>query len=339
MMKLPLRLQKQGTVLVSGLESPNARNLMAADPISGKTQVQKMRAGILVGSQTDRQAECRTEEDYYPKYEDTKSDAEFLPKRQPGSFPNLSANIDWQTAAIESESAIVQPVEAATEAVAAAYDPLRDGPLRYLGYANECGEAFAAWLPFWGVPFSYAVAIAYVLVDTADKGTKAYKSARKELSENKDLSPEVKVPRLVSLLAFERTLDTVVWQLLASVACPGYTIHTVVALFHAALKPLQETAQAQQFAAAAASSLHLQSADVLAILDKSLPTAVGLAAIPFIVHPIDNGIHAIMNVSLRPAMRKYVCGPGQGALAQLDMCAEEECIPGGVTPGSSHKHS
>jgi hypothetical protein len=55
-----------------------------------------MRAGILVGSQTDRQAECRTEEDYYPKYEDTKSDAEFLPKRQPGSFPNLSANIDWQ---------------------------------------------------------------------------------------------------------------------------------------------------------------------------------------------------------------------------------------------------
>jgi hypothetical protein len=58
-----------------------------------------------------------------------------------------------------------------------------------------CREAFAAWLPFWGVPFSYAVAIAYVLVDTADKGTKAYKSARKELSENKDLSPEVKVPR------------------------------------------------------------------------------------------------------------------------------------------------
>ena len=85
------------------------------------------------------------------------------------------------------------------------FDPLRDGPLRYLGYANECGcvhncwgsrayvapfctlqharrapctwapcvlscllsatcmharsEAFAAWLPLWGVPMSYAVAV------------------------------------------------------------------------------------------------------------------------------------------------------------------------------------
>jgi len=57
------------------------------------------------------------------------------------------------------------------------------------------------------------------------------------------------------------------------------------------------------------------------------------AVIPFIVHPIDNGIHAIMNASLRPAMRKYICGPGQGDLAQLDTCAEEECIPGGATSG------
>ena len=34
-------------------------------------------------------------------------------------------------------------------------------------------------------------------------------------------------------------MDTVVWQLLASVACPGYTIHTVVALAHAALLPVE----------------------------------------------------------------------------------------------------
>ena len=51
------------------------------------------------------------------------------------------------------------------------------------------------------------------------------------------------------------------------------------------------------------------------------------AAIPFIVHPIDNAIHAIMNVTLRPAMRKYVCGAGQGALAELQMCNSEECTP------------
>ncbi len=40
------------------------------------------------------------------------------------------------------------------------------------------------------------------------------------------------------------------------------------------------------------------------------------------MHPIDNAIHALMNLTLRPAMRKYVCGPGQGALADLDMCID-----------------
>ena len=48
------------------------------------------------------------------------------------------------------------------------------------------------------------------------------------------------------------------------------------------------------------------------------------AAIPFIVHPIDNAIHGLMNLTLRPAMRNYVCGPGQGSLADLQMC-DEEC--------------
>ena len=124
------------------------------------------------------------------------------------------------------------------------FDPLRDGPLRYLGYANECGcvhncwgsrayvapfctlqharrapctwapcvlscllsatcmharsEAFAAWLPLWGVPMSYAVAVGYVLVDTADKGLKAYALAQQELDANASLHPTVDTPRCVS---------------------------------------------------------------------------------------------------------------------------------------------
>lgn len=34
-------------------------------------------------------------------------------------------------------------------------------------------------------------------------------------------------------------MDTVVWQLLASVICPGYTIHSVVAIAHAGLLPIE----------------------------------------------------------------------------------------------------
>ena len=37
-------------------------------------------------------------------------------------------------------------------------DLWRDTPVRYMGYANEVGEAFAAFLPGWGVPASYGVA-------------------------------------------------------------------------------------------------------------------------------------------------------------------------------------
>jgi hypothetical protein len=40
-------------------------------------------------------------------------------------------------------------------------DIWRDTPVRYMGYANEVGEAFAAFLPGWGVPASYGVAGAW----------------------------------------------------------------------------------------------------------------------------------------------------------------------------------
>ena len=41
---------------------------------------------------------------------------------------------------------------------AAVVDPYRDTSLRYMGYANEVGEAFTAFIPEWGVPASYCVA-------------------------------------------------------------------------------------------------------------------------------------------------------------------------------------
>lgn len=53
--------------------------------------------------------------------------------------------------------------------------------------------------------------------------------------------------RLEFLLALERTIDTVVWQLLASVACPGYTIHTVVEISHAVLKPIEVCPRCDNF--------------------------------------------------------------------------------------------
>ncbi len=49
-------------------------------------------------------------------------------------------------------------------------DPYRETSLRYMGYANELGEAFTSYLPEWGLPASYCVAASYVMFDTIDKG-------------------------------------------------------------------------------------------------------------------------------------------------------------------------
>ena len=42
------------------------------------------------------------------------------------------------------------------------FDIFRDSALRYMGYANEVGESFVAWVPAWGVPATYGVAATYV---------------------------------------------------------------------------------------------------------------------------------------------------------------------------------
>lgn len=123
------------------------------------------------------------------------------------------------------------PVDEPVPEDEAVFDPLRDGPLRYLGYANELGEAFAAWLPVFGVPASYGVAIMYVMVDTYDKTMKAHSEAKSSIS-NVDPGSDVNSVQIVTLLTSERAVDTLLWQLLASVAIPGFTIHQVVWLVH-----------------------------------------------------------------------------------------------------------
>lgn len=58
----------------------------------------------------------------------------FFPVREPGDFPSTGPPITLL------HSSSVSEVSKRPESVEEdAYDPLRDGPLRYLGYANELG--------------------------------------------------------------------------------------------------------------------------------------------------------------------------------------------------------
>lgn len=202
------------------------------------------------------------------------------------------------------------------------FDPLRDGPLRYLGYSNELGEAFSAWLFPGGVSLSYAVAIGYVLFDTWDKYKKTLADAEETLGARR-LPGSVDKDRLVGIIGLERGVDTLVWQLLASVILPGYTIHTVVGISSRFCNRVLESSVGDDLFSRLGHTLMLDPESLQSVSEKSLPTFLGLLTIPFIVHPIDSAVHGILNATLRKEVRKYICIQGKGAEAGLPIC--EDC--------------
>ena len=151
-------------------------------------------------------------------------------------------------------------------------DIYRDTALRYAGYANEVGEAFAPLTPGWCVPFSYAVAITYVIADTVDK-TKKVLDGTKYSGEN------------LNTCAAIEGVDALIWQLAASVALPGYTIHQLVAIVVALLDA--------------------SGVDQSGVI-SALPTACGLAMIPFIVKPLDELAEVAMDVTFRKVSAPYL---------------------------------
>uniref|UniRef100_A0A336M407 Mitochondrial fission process protein 1 n=1 Tax=Culicoides sonorensis TaxID=179676 RepID=A0A336M407_CULSO len=146
-------------------------------------------------------------------------------------------------------------------------DIYRDTLLRYLGYSNEVGEAFRSLVKKQVVHASYAVAIGYVLCDTADKAKQKYK-----------LPEALGGGARGALIA---SGDTLIWQMLASVMIPGFTINRICW----ATKKLLTMTEARKLG-----------------WIKFVPTLIGLASIPLIIHPIDRGVDELMDKTYR----KYV---------------------------------
>ena len=190
-------------------------------------------------------------------------------------------------------------------------DRFREGPVRLLGYVNELGESFRPLVPRLAVHASYVVSGAYVCVDAAWRSTMP-PAGRSPVVEGKRPPLEcAKIPLhlrklrqrhplardLLARPLLQDTLldmahllplsesphrlspcivaaaDTLLWQGLASVAIPGFVINRIV------------------WAAGRASPLSMRA---------WLPTALGLASIPLIVHPIDHTIERFMDLAIRP---------------------------------------
>lgn len=151
-------------------------------------------------------------------------------------------------------------------------DLYRDTLLRYAGYANEVGEAFRPLVPPWVVPASYAVAIAYVSADTIDKSKKVLQGSKYASSAQ-------------LRCALIEGIDAFLWQITASVALPGFTIHQLVGV-----------------AVALIAASDLEPSPYL----DALPTALGLLTIPFIVSPLDELAEQIMDFTLRKLWNPYL---------------------------------
>ncbi|XP_021567087.1 mitochondrial fission process protein 1 isoform X1 [Carlito syrichta] len=154
-------------------------------------------------------------------------------------------------------------------------DLYRDTWVRYLGYANEVGEAFRSLVPAAVVWLSYGVASSYVLADAIDKGKKAGEVPSPEAGRSTRVTVAV--------------VDTFVWQALASVAIPGFTINRVCA--------------ASLYVLGTATRWPLA-------VRKWTTTALGLLTIPIIIHPIDRWVGGLP-AGLQPAQVLPVIGEAQ----------------------------
>uniref|UniRef100_UPI00358FD89F mitochondrial fission process protein 1 isoform X1 n=1 Tax=Myxine glutinosa TaxID=7769 RepID=UPI00358FD89F len=190
-------------------------------------------------------------------------------------------------------------------------DPYRDTWVRYLGYANEVGESFRALVPVAAVWATYGVSMAYVTADAVHKGRRAAEEEagalmvktswqsdqrlqRKAYSHsvwtNKQTDPNAITSSLVCPVDGDgvgeghrgrvaaAVADTFVWQALASVAIPGFTINRLCA---GSLLLLSYTTRWP------------------VPVRKWVTTAVGLAAIPVIITPIDRSVDYLMDSTLR----------------------------------------
>lgn len=138
----------------------------------------------------------------------------------------------------------------------------RHSPLRFLGYANEVGEAFRPIFPRF-VPISYMIAFGYVGCDTVDKSFKVYQKSG--------------TPQAVTLTA----VDTLLWQTLASVFIPGQ----VVKLITMSVTKAMDTPLAVQ--------------RLPPVARKYGATIIGLSAVPFIIKPIDDFVDYVFDEHLR----------------------------------------
>ena len=132
---------------------------------------------------------------------------------------------------------------------------------RPLSYASELGEAVRPLISPVFVKALYGISIVYIMTDV---GFKLY-----EYPKNN-----------VQPLMF-KTLDLCLWHMSASLIVPAVIIHSTVKFSNKIIKRATK------------------NRPKLAMRTRLLPSLIGLASIPFIIHPIDKTTDYVLDRTLR----------------------------------------
>ncbi len=149
----------------------------------------------------------------------------------------------------------------------------RDTPLRYLGYADEFGEAMAPYIGHKAVTGSYVLSSLYALVDVATASHRVY-------HRNRDLSPQGRIRKTLT-----EALDSTLFHLAATVFVPALMIKYLRQGISRAMNHHTIPASIGRFR-------------------TSIATLAGILAIPLISKPVDKVIDGIMDWTYRPLTGK-----------------------------------
>lgn len=133
---------------------------------------------------------------------------------------------------------------------------------RALAYASEVGESFRPIIPKAIVNTSYALSLGYVGADIWSHTNKL----RDANAPNKEIALQ--------------TVDKLIWHSAASMVLPAVSIHTIV-----------------KYTGKGVNTIGL--CNKIPRVKAWFPTAVGLATVPFIIHPIDHLTDYVMDRTVR----------------------------------------
>ena len=95
-------------------------------------------------------------------------------------------------------------------------DYFRDTPIRLIGYANEVGESFRQLIHVRYVQLTYVASTTYCALDALSKALKSTPT-----------QDQIETGKSEARVAAETFVENLLWQGLASVVIPGFTINRI----------------------------------------------------------------------------------------------------------------